>query len=573
LALLAGIAISTLAVAQSTTPDAAFPTNPSLGPAFATRNAAYVPVLFEEIPGWEEENLAALKTAFVDNCRAMRKRSAWAPVCDKLTALPADDAALRQFLRDEFYAYQILTPTRSATGKLTGYFEPLIAGSLRREGAYRYPVYGTPADLLTVEARTVAGQLTRWLKVNDGMLVGAEPGSPGAREYRIDLAGAQPNPRDKRYRVRIDGNTIRPYYTRQQIDSNGIDAPVLAWVADPYKLYSMQIQGSGKIQLKDGGLIRLAYAEQNGQPFMPTVTRGDADAVLLAIKARGLEQPIEVEVPSATTRGMKKPVNAGVDAEVARIIAALQGSTGHSASPSPVTQARPTPTASKRPARHTPARANAMEVEAMIQLLLHAPVADPDEVASLVSSNQPHDADATPAPAPATNDAPRPQGLTTTTGKPPGPAIGKGVPVPDTGIPDPSYVFFRRIPDSPEGPIGALGIPLQAGRSIAVDPRATPLGAPVFIDGVQPGSNTPMRRLVFAQDTGGAIRGSVRGDFFWGFGDEAGKLALATNQPVRMWLLLPKAVASQAASSSIKTRGHVAMRDCAVPDDELCVEE
>src|SRR5690606_261040 len=112
---------------------------------------------------------------------------------------------------------------------------------------------------------------------------------------------------------------------RQQIDANGIDAPVLAWVADPYKLYSMQIQGSGKIQLKDGGLIRLAYAEQNGQPFMPNATRGDADAVLLAIKARGLDEPLTVDVPGGT-RGVKKPGGgAGVDAEVARIIAALQG--------------------------------------------------------------------------------------------------------------------------------------------------------------------------------------------------------------------------------------------------------
>ena len=85
-----------------------------------------------------------------------------------------------------------------------------------------------------------------------------------------------------------------------------------------------------------------------------------------------------------------------------------------------------------------------------------------------------------------------------------------------------------------------------------------------------------MRRLVFAQDTGGAIRGSVRGDFFWGFGDKAGKMALQTNQPVKMWLLLPKAVAGSAAASGIKTRsagGVEALRDCAVPDEEFCVED
>lgn len=577
-----GAATGTVAAAQSA-PEV--PTNPDLGPAFATRNAAYVPILLDEIPGWENEDFGETYASFSNNCRAMKRRKAWAPLCAKLASLPRSEGALRQFLHEEFYAYQMLTPTRSATGKLTGYFEPLIAGSLVRQGAYRYPVYATPPDLLMVDSRTVAGQATRWLKRADGRLAGADSGEPGAREYRIDLGGTSPNPRDKRYRVRIDGNTVRPYYTRQQIDASGLEATVLAWVADPYKLYSMQIQGSGKIQLKDGGLIRLAYAEQNGQPFLPNATRGDADAMLLAIKARGLDQPLAVDIPGGT-RGMKRPGgDAAVDAEVARIVAALQGggaSTGSaSASTSPRVKARPK---GKRPAPQAGGvapHADASAVAAMIQLLLNAPVADPTYVA-------PAEDDA-PAAAAASTAAFRPDGKGSASpearmdmsafegkggGKPAGQASGSGVPVPSTGILDPSYVFFRRIGDGPEGPIGALGVPLSPGRSMAVDPRATPLGAPVFIEGTRPGSDAPMRRLVFAQDTGGAIRGSVRGDFFWGFGDKAGKMALATNQPVRMWLLLPKAVAGSAAASGIKTRGEGGgLRDCAVPDEELCVEE
>ena len=579
-----GIALCSFAAAQSAPEQPTLPVNPELGPAFSTRNAAYVPVLLDEIPGWEEEDFAGMQANFLGNCKAMQRRSAWAPLCARLARLPKDNAALQQFLHDEFYAYQMLTPTRSGTGKLTGYFEPLIAGSLTRQGAYRYPVYGTPADMLTVDSRTVAGQPSRWLKVVDGRLAGADAGEPGAREYRIDLAGAAPNPRDKRYRVRIDGNVVRAYYTRQQIDANGIDAPVLAWVADPYKLYSMQVQGSGKIQLKDGGLIRLAYAEQNGLPFMPNATRGDSDAVLLAIKARGLDAPLEVDVPGVgATRGMKKPgTGNGVDADVARIIAALQG--GGGVATAATASARPAPRVKPkrpgvRPASAAPAATNTEEVAAMIQLLLHAPVADTGSV-------EPE----APAPAMAAakgpaivggasgtsgNSAPMDMSAyqAATTGKPAGQAVGTGVPVAATGIPDPSYVFFRRISDGPEGPIGALGVPLSAGRSMAVDPRATPLGAPVFIAGTQPGSGAPMQRLVFAQDTGGAIRGSVRVDFFWGFGDKAGKMALATNQPVRMWLLLPKSVAGSAAASGIKTRGGAALRDCAVPDDELCVED
>lgn len=576
--LMLGIAASTFAAAQSAQEaPAQTPVNPALGPAFATKNAAYVPVLLDEIPGWGEESFEETYANFSNNCKAMKRRSAWAPLCAKLAKLPKDDAALRQFMHDEFYAYQMLTPTRSATGKLTGYFEPLISGSLTRQGAYVYPIYGMPSDMYLVDSRTVAGQATRWLKVSDGRLVGADTGEAGAREYRIDLAGASPNPRDKRYRVRIDGNGVRPYYTRQQIDANGIDAPVLAWVADPYKLYSMQIQGSGKIQLRDGGLIRLAYAEQNGQPFMPNATRGDSDAMLLAIKARGLDRPPEIDIPGGT-RGIKKPGgNAGVDAEVARIIAALQGggTASASAAASPSQAARPKPAA--RPKAKRPAAAvavNASDVEAMIQLLLNAPVADESYAAPAGEGIAAASAAST------GKSASQPGGRMDMSefegkggGKPAGNAVGHGVPVPTTGIPDPSFVFFRRIGDGPEGPIGALGVPLSAGRSMAVDPRATPLGAPVFIDGTQPGGSAPMRRLVFAQDTGGAIRGSVRGDFFWGFGDKAGKMALATNQPVRMWLLLPKSVAGSAAASGIRTRGAGGLRDCAVPDEEFCVED
>lgn len=574
-----GVAASTIAAAQSAP---AAPTNPDLGPAFATRNAAYVPILLDEIPGWEHEDFDEAFASFTTNCKAMKRRSAWAPICAKLATLPRTESALRQFLHEEFYAYQMLTPTRSATGKLTGYFEPLISGSLSRQGAYRYPIYATPPDLLMVDSRTVAGQATRWLKRADGRLVGANSGEAGAREYRIDLGGASPNPRDKRYRARIEGNTVRPYFTRQQIDASALDAPVLAWVADPYKLYSMQIQGSGKIQLKDGGLIRLAYAEQNGQPFLPNATRGDADAMLLAIKARGLDQPLAVDIPGGT-RGVKRAGgDAAVDAEVARIVAALQGGGGASATASTSPRAQAKPKGKRPPAQAVAAsRVDASDVEAMIHLLLNAPVADTAYVApaedDVVAGEPAPEAVASAASKGNASPAPRmdmSQFEGKGGGKPAGQASGDGVPVPNTGILDPSYVFFRRIGDGPEGPIGALGVPLSAGRSMAVDPRATPLGAPVFIEGTRPGSDTPMRRLVFAQDTGGAIRGSVRGDFFWGFGDKAGKMALATNQPVRMWLLLPKAVAGSAAASGIKTRGEGGgLRDCAVPDDELCVEE
>ena len=110
---------------------------------------------------------------------------------------------------------------------------------------------------------------------------------------------------------------------------------------------------------------------------------------------------------------------------------------------------------------------------------------------------------------------------------------------------NPSFVFFReeKFFDPSKGPKGSLGVPLTTQRSIAVDPQFIPLGAPVFVSTTQPNSATPLRRLVLAQDTGGAIRNPVRADFFWGFGDEAGELAGRMKQALFMWVLLPRSLA------------------------------
>lgn len=102
-----------------------------------------------------------------------------------------------------------------------------------------------------------------------------------------------------------------------------------------------------------------------------------------------------------------------------------------------------------------------------------------------------------------------------------------------------SYVFFRELPGGRDGPPGSLGVSLVARRSIAVDPRYVPLGAPVFVATTWPNSAKPLNRLTLAQDTGGAIRGPVRADYFWGFGEEATREAGRMKQPLRMWVLLP----------------------------------
>jgi peptidoglycan lytic transglycosylase A len=116
---------------------------------------------------------------------------------------------------------------------------------------------------------------------------------------------------------------------------------------------------------------------------------------------------------------------------------------------------------------------------------------------------------------------------------------------------NPSYVFFREVPPPApgsleamiDGPIGSLGVPLLAQRTIAVDPRAIPLGTPVYLATTLPNSDASLDRLVMAQDTGGAIRGAIRADFFWGFGDEAGQQAGGMREQGALWMLWPKDVA------------------------------
>lgn len=105
---------------------------------------------------------------------------------------------------------------------------------------------------------------------------------------------------------------------------------------------------------------------------------------------------------------------------------------------------------------------------------------------------------------------------------------------------NPSYVFFRELPAGLPGPIGALGAPILAERVVAIDPRFVPLGAPIFLSTNLPNSNKPLNRLMMAQDTGGAIKGGVRADFFWGAGSDAGKSAGSMKQQGKIWVLLPK---------------------------------
>ena len=128
---------------------------------------------------------------------------------------------------------------------------------------------------------------------------------------------------------------------------------------------------------------------------------------------------------------------------------------------------------------------------------------------------------------------------------------------PERGVPaswtrNRSYIFFDERPElaPDEGPLGAQGVSLTAGRSLAVDPRYIPFGVPVWLDTTAPWpeGDGPLRRLMVAQDTGGAIKGPVRGDVFWGAGERAEAIAGRMKSHGRYAVLLPKAADSRQLS-------------------------
>jgi membrane-bound lytic murein transglycosylase A len=114
--------------------------------------------------------------------------------------------------------------------------------------------------------------------------------------------------------------------------------------------------------------------------------------------------------------------------------------------------------------------------------------------------------------------------------------------VPEMLAANPRVVFFREeaLPDPRLGPRGAQGVALTPERSIAIDPRSLPYGSPVWLDTTEPLTATPLRRLVIAQDTGSAITGAVRADYFWGWGERAEQQAGRMKQALRVWVLWPK---------------------------------
>lgn len=196
----------------------------------------YQPVRWHELPAWEHTQLAPSWSAWLASCQILKNRPDWQTVCTQAQSIRAgDETAIRRFFERQFQAYRLNDPDpkKNIHGLITGYYEPLIAGSLTPTTHARFPIYGVPTNL--VNATSVRAQQSK--KITNHA------------------------------RGRIENGQFLPYFTAEQIMNGQSHAPIIAWAEDLVELLFLQIQGSGRVALPDGRFLRLGFADHNGYPF------------------------------------------------------------------------------------------------------------------------------------------------------------------------------------------------------------------------------------------------------------------------------------------------------------------
>ena len=368
--------------------------------ATPTADHTYVPVAFTDLPGWNSDQLADALPALQLSCTRFSllpqdqdlggdglaaqlggKVGQWLPACQAARALtPGDTDGMRNFLQTWFTPYQ-LQQNGSDAALLTGYYEPEVAGSRVKTAAFQTPLLARPRDLVQVSLGDFNPALT-------GKIIFGH----------------------------ISGATLTPYFTRSEIEAGALKPQnlELVYLASPVDAFFLQIQGSGRIKLPNGQIMRVAYAGKNGLPYVPIgrilADRGDIPADQLSMR---------------TIRDWLE--------------------------------------------------------------------SHPDQAKGLMDQN-------------------------------------------------PSYVFFRVVTSisADQGPPGQLGVALSPGRSLAVDRDVVPLGAPMWMATTDPVDQSPVQRLMLAQDVGSAITGPLRADIFYGTGADAAQRAGRARQAGTLYLLLPK---------------------------------
>jgi membrane-bound lytic murein transglycosylase A len=355
-------------------------------------NSSFEALAWHEIKGWIEDDHGEALSAFLASCKPILRASekgrsqrgetygALFEVCGRaIAALPLDEAGARHFFEQNFRPIK-LTAEGESDGFFTGYYEPVVDGARWPSDIYTTPLYKRPPDLVTQRLRRSGGK-----------------GKAGKRVVKRATA---------------------PYYDRAQIEDGAIAGRDLeiVWLKNPIDAFFAEIQGSVRVRLEDGKVIRLNYADKNGHPYF---------AVGGVLIQRGIVTREEISMQKIREYMEKNP----------------------------------------------------------------------EEGKELRRMNK-------------------------------------------------SFVFFRETDlGEHDEAIGAQGISLTAARSIAVDRKIHTYGMPVFVNALLPivseKPDTWFRRLMIAQDTGGAIIGPARADIYLGAGDEAARAAGRFKHKGQFVMLIP----------------------------------
>jgi len=368
----------------------------------------YEPLNFADLDGWASDDHATAFAAFLESCRALNANRRPAPesnplvealkaVCTRgLAAVPLEEDDARKFFEDNFRPLRI-SKLGDSDGFLTGYYEPIIDGSRVPTGEFTAPLYRRPPNLV-VSGRRKLGDVFP----SKGVKVG----------------------------LRVGRRKIVPYYDRGAIEEGALDGWHLeiCWLRSQLDVLFAQIQGSARIRLEDGAILRVNYDAHNGLPYT---------AVGRVLVERKILSKDEVSM----------------------------------------------------------------------QRIREWMEANPEAAKDVRRQNR-------------------------------------------------SYVFFRITELGTEDEaVGAQGVPLIPGRSIAVDRSLHVYGTPFFIAADLPIANdkagTKFRRLVFAQDTGSAIVGPARADIYFGAGAEAGRIAGRIRNAGQFVLLIPRELDPVEASRDV----------------------
>lgn len=361
------------------------------------------PTVFEKLDGWKRDNQLRSVSTFKKSCDRILKKNPesefgrggfagstkdWQNVCVKLGMQDFKTVSdARKFFEDNFNVYEAWG-NQGVNGLFTGYYEPTLYGSLTKTEKYKYPIYARPESML---------------KVDLGL-------------FHEDLKG-------RKITGRVDGTTLKPFYVREDIEAGALENQnhEIVWADNAVDVFFLHIQGSGRVVLDNGEILRIGYADQNGHGY----------------KAIGRDLIHMGAIPRE---------------------------------------------------------------EISMQSIRKWLEENPEQAQDIMNINQ-------------------------------------------------SYVFFRILDIEGEGPLGAEGISLTPKRSIAIDRRKIPYGTPIWLDAEMPSeeilekeNDVRIQSLMVAQDTGGAIKGAVRGDFFWGAGADAAYNAGLMKSKGRAWIFVPKTV-------------------------------